>query len=84
MNLVTYDDGTNNKIAGFLTPDEIGVVPLASIDPSVTSLQTFIEVAEGGAMARVNAQLENTNGHATHPCASAAAGIRACLPILQS
>ena len=61
MKLVTYDDGTNNEIAGILTPDETGVVQLASIDPSVTSLQTFIEAAEGGAMAPVNAQLEQTS-----------------------
>ena len=78
MKLVTYDDGTNNEIAGILTPDETGVVQLASIDPSFASLQTFIEVAEGGAMARVNALLEQT------PTATPLTHVRLLAPLPRS
>ena len=60
MKLVTYDDGTDNEIAGILTPDETGVIPLASIEPRFASLQTFIEAAEGGEMAGANALLDQS------------------------
>jgi len=48
MKLVTYADGTDSEIAGILTPDETGVIPLALIEPGFSSLQTFIEAAEEG------------------------------------
>lgn len=58
MKLVTYDDGSGNEIAGILTGDESGVVPLTSIEPGFDSLQAFIEALDAGSLAQARALLD--------------------------
>lgn len=58
MKLVTYDDGSGNEIAGILTRDGSGVVPLTSIEPGFDSLQAFIEALDAGSLAQARALLD--------------------------
>ncbi len=60
MKLVTYNDAADNEVAGVLSTDETFVVPLTTVAPELTSLQSLIEIHDQGLLRELGGVRDNT------------------------